>query len=179
MRLSPKCLFLGLVIVGLPFAVVAGWALGAPASRTAATGALAEPGGTGGLGAAPVTGVPVRDRASSRHRHSPARAADRPTAPPATSTAVNTPAATVTVTVVTSVPPPLVTSAPPPPLTDPPVPTPTHIVEPPSPSPTTETPSATPSRSVTAVPSGAAADPAAGRWHAEWHAGGAGPFAGD
>ena len=52
MRLSPKSLFLGLVSLGLPFAVTVGWLLAGPANPPHHPRAV--PKGAGTLGAAPV-----------------------------------------------------------------------------------------------------------------------------
>ncbi|WP_412737698.1 hypothetical protein [Krasilnikovia sp. MM14-A1259] len=50
MRLSPKSIFIGVVLVGLPFAVAAGWALGpSPAGPVPAS----APAGNGVIGTAP------------------------------------------------------------------------------------------------------------------------------
>jgi hypothetical protein len=145
--LSPKSVFFALVVVGLPFAVVAGWALGAPAARQAALGMTGMLDGTGALGAAPdragTTPAPT-DGYQSR----PPRA----TAAPATSTAPSAPVnvVTTTVTVIATVTPPSATSSPPPLLTNPPVPTPTQIVDtPPVPTPTDASPSESPDPSET------------------------------
>ena len=144
MRLSPKSLFFGLLIVGLPFAVVAGWTLGAPTVRSAALGVTGDVDGTGGLGAAPVR------KGSTPDPVLPPRAAKAPADPVA---APPTPAGgvTTTVTVVASVPAPVATTTSPPQLTQPPVPTPTSIDNtPPVPTPTSESPSETPSPSASA-----------------------------
>ncbi|PWK46762.1 hypothetical protein BC793_109333 [Actinoplanes xinjiangensis] len=123
-RLSPKTVFLALLVVGLPFAVVAGWALGAPTVRQATLGAsgLGGPlGGDGALGSAPGSG----------HRpagNSPAR--PRPTADPASSQpvpATGPRTVTTTVTVVRTAGPSHPVESTDPPLTDPPVPTPTQV----------------------------------------------------
>ncbi|GAA0418859.1 hypothetical protein Aca07nite_05600 [Actinoplanes capillaceus] len=149
MRLSPKSVFFALVVLGLPFAVVAGWALGAPVARQAGLGAPDGPGailGDGGLGAAPGGAAPTRDSAAGytarppRGTPDPVPSLSAPAAGPATVIA--------TVTVVQSVPvPPVETTDPP--LTAPPVPTPTQPDPPPSPSATPSSPSAsaTPSAS--------------------------------
>jgi hypothetical protein len=151
--LSPKSLFFGLVVVGLPFAIVTGWALGAPVITPGALGTASEPNGVGGLGAAPATSVPDQGSAGGYTAHPPRATTAPGSSAPATATSAG-PAVTMTVTVTTSVPPPLVvTSSPPPLLTNPPVPTPTHIVDDPDPSDTPPAiPSETPSPSVS--PSG-------------------------
>ncbi|MEU4160283.1 hypothetical protein [Actinoplanes sp. NPDC026670] len=124
MRLSPKTVFLALLVVGLPFAVVAGWALGAPAARKANIGAsaLGSPlGGDGAFGSAPghrpggAAAAPARPRTTADPASSPV-----PAAGPSTVTA--------TVTVVrTADPTRPVESTDPPLFTDPPVPTPTQV----------------------------------------------------
>ncbi|WP_412753211.1 hypothetical protein [Krasilnikovia sp. M28-CT-15] len=50
MRLSPKSIFFGVLVLGLPFALAAGWVLGTPAAQPAPASA---PAGSGVLGAAP------------------------------------------------------------------------------------------------------------------------------
>ncbi|WP_127543623.1 hypothetical protein [Actinoplanes sp. OR16] len=150
--MSPKSLFFGLVIVGLPFAVVAGWALGAPAINAAALGLSGEPDGVGGLGAAPA---PTSSTPVGGYTARPPRATSLPaTSTPPASAPSAAPAVTMTVTVVTSVPPPLVSASLPPLLTDPPVPTPTQITEDPDPSDAPPPPSETPAASLTPSPSG-------------------------
>ncbi|MEV0896813.1 hypothetical protein [Actinoplanes sp. NPDC049802] len=141
------------MVLGLPFAVVAGWALGAPSARQTTLGAPNGPlgpgaiGGDGGLGAAPAETSPTRDRAPGYTARPPRVTADPlpassvPAAGPSTVTAI--------VTVVQSATPaPAETTDPP--LTAPPVPTPTQPDQPASPSATP------PSPSTTAAPSGSA-----------------------
>ncbi|BFU42084.1 hypothetical protein [Krasilnikovia sp. MM14-A1004] len=50
MRLSPKSIFFGVLLLGLPFALAVGWALGTPAAGPAPVSA---PAGSGVLGTAP------------------------------------------------------------------------------------------------------------------------------
>ncbi|MFD1371414.1 hypothetical protein [Actinoplanes sichuanensis] len=125
MRLSPKTVFLALLVVGLPFAVVAGWALGAPAAREATIGASGPGGplgGDGALGSAPghqpggTAVAPARPRTTAD-----------PTGSPVPATGPST--VTATVTVVRTADPTRrpVESTDPPLLTNPPVPTPTKV----------------------------------------------------
>jgi hypothetical protein len=123
-RLSPKTVFLALLVVGLPFAVVAGWALGAPTLREATLGAsaLGGPlGGNGAFGSAPGSG------------HHPGVSTTRPRATADPSGSLPAPATgptvvTTTVTVIrTADPSSPVESTDPPLLTNPPVPTPTQV----------------------------------------------------
>ncbi|WP_067508916.1 hypothetical protein [Actinoplanes sp. TFC3] len=108
MRLTPKSVFLGIVALGLPFAVSLGWTLGTQ-DQPAAVVTMA-PGGADGIGSAPVpaatsaTGTaPVISRSSTkevaviervppspRTRRKPSSAAPStpPTVSPAPSTAV-------------------------------------------------------------------------------------------
>ncbi|WP_306203996.1 hypothetical protein [Actinoplanes sp. RD1] len=58
MRFTPKSVFLGIVAVGLPFAVVTGWSLATPGTPPSAV--AQAPGGAGGLGAAPAGRQPAR-----------------------------------------------------------------------------------------------------------------------
>lgn len=96
MRLSPKSVFLGLLLLGLPFAVVVGWQL---ADREPATAsALYAPAGAGGLGAAPThTTAPARPRIDRPALSEPTAtpAAATPT-PPAIVPTTTTPAAATT-----------------------------------------------------------------------------------
>lgn len=143
MRLSPKSVFLALVAVGLPFAAVAGWALGAPAAQPASLGATDSLGGVlgdGGLGPAP------RDVTTSRNTVGYTARPPRATAGPVSSQPVpvsGPSTVTTTVTVVTSEPPSPVQTTDPPLLTLPPVPTPTFVTDPLDPSTTPPPPSAT------------------------------------
>ena len=134
MRLSPNSIFICLVSLGLPIAVTVGWILGEPATTTPS--AAANPGGAGGIGAAPD-----RDRGER-----PVNSVDYA----APSAGIPVPSASGIATVAplpstSAVPSPALPTLPP--LTDPPVPTPTMVTsEPPSPSPTPSTsPSADPS----------------------------------
>jgi hypothetical protein len=52
-RFSPRSIFFGVVVVGLPFAVSVGWTLGTPLPGPPV--AVSAPGGAGGIGAAPPT----------------------------------------------------------------------------------------------------------------------------
>lgn len=153
MRLSPKSVFFALVVLGLPFAVVTGWAFGAPPAQTAALGAhqgLGDSGGEGGLGSAPIGAAATRDTGYTGHP--PRATAD----PAATSTvpAAEPSVVTTTVTVIHSVPPQPTATTGPPLLTNPPVPTPTMVTDPPSGS------GEPPSPSATGSPSTSAASPA-------------------
>jgi hypothetical protein len=132
-RLSPKSIFLGLVALGLPFAVTVGWQFAGP---TPGPAPISAPVGAGGIGAAPTratapTPLKVVDWSSPADETDTGSAA--PSAPPSTDTAGEP-----------SVPPPAASTAPRallPSLTFPPVPTPTDIASPPP------RPSATPSSS--------------------------------
>jgi hypothetical protein len=126
-RLSPKYIFLGIVVLGLPFAIMVGWALGASLSESAR---IAVPAGAGGMGPAPQRDAPS----------APVTPLDQP--------APNSPpriaSSTAPVAVTSSAVPPeaRATSLPPrPALTDPPAPTPAL------PSSAPVLPSATPSTS--------------------------------
>jgi hypothetical protein len=126
-RLSPKTVFLALVVVGLPFAVVAGWALGAPALRPATLGAsgLGSPIGDGAFGSAPGAGH--RPAATAGYPARPPRAtADPAGSQPVPATGPSTVTATVTV-IRTAGPSFPVEKTDPPLLTNPPVPTPTQV----------------------------------------------------
>lgn len=142
MRLSPKSVFFALVIAGLPFAAVAGWALGAPTGQPAALGihtGLGGSAGEGGIGSAPIMVTP--DRSASRPPESP-----RATADPGSGVVTPSDGPTVvvtTVTVIRTAAPETVRTTPPPDLTEPPVPTPTQVTDPPGPSDTPPMPSAT------------------------------------
>ncbi|BCY15189.1 hypothetical protein L3i22_102770 [Actinoplanes sp. L3-i22] len=127
MRLSPKSVFIGLVAIGLPFAVVVGWAMGTPVVRTDSALDSGGAGGSGGLGVAP-----------GRTRPATAGYAGRPAdAGPSPVVVVSSTVITKTVTVAASAPPATVpTSSPPPILSMPPVPTPTQVTGPPDPTPT-------------------------------------------
>ncbi len=136
-RLSPKSLFFGMVVLGLPFAVTVGWALGGPAATTTTTPPPATaPAGAGVIGAAPSptgTAAPVT---VVDYTHRSSRTPARPSASAAGLTAAG-PSASASAS---ALPPPLPT------LTDPPVPTPTSgVSEPPA-------PSATPSASASPEP---------------------------
>lgn len=137
MRLSPKYIFLGIVVLGLPFAVVVGWTLGAPAQSPTPVSA---PQGAGTLGAAPelATGpapVTTDDRPARGRR--PAGSSAAPSAVPSAAPPISV------------APVPGGTSFPPLPiLTDPPVPTPAHVTSAPA------SPSATPSAEPSGDPGG-------------------------
>lgn len=134
MRLSPKSVFVGLIIVGLPFALAVGWRL---ADHTPASAALRPPTGSGVFGAAPTqtraASSPSIDKVDywpevtrPDATGSPSTPAPRPTTTaPHPTTAVTTPAGQPT-------------------LAMPPVPTPTDVTPSGSPSPS---PSPTPSDS--------------------------------
>lgn len=124
MRLSPKSVFLALVLVGLPFAVVAGWALGAPAVRQAALGATSDLGGDGAFGSAPGSGHHAGAPGVSTARQ-PRATADPTGSMPVPATGPST--VTATVTVVRTAGPNKPVEKTDPPLTDPPVPTPTQV----------------------------------------------------
>jgi len=123
-RLSPKSIFFGLVVLGLPIAVVIGWTLATPLSPPLEVGA---PGGIGGIGAAAGNGsvgvAPERAKprppTTVKFTPAPVRATTRPpaaTAPSAAPTATTAPPAAT-----------LPTAATLPVLDQPPVPTPTEI----------------------------------------------------
>ncbi|WP_436525934.1 hypothetical protein [Actinoplanes sp. HUAS TT8] len=126
MRLSPKSVFIGVLAIGFPFAVVVGWALGTPVARTAAAPETGGAGGSDGLGVAPA-----RTHTTTGYTgHSPA-------GDPAPVVVISSTVITKTVTVPVTAPPATVpTSSPPPILGMPPVPTPTQITGPPDPTPT-------------------------------------------
>lgn len=147
-RLSPKSVFVGLVAVGLPVAVLIGWNLATPEKRPAAVGV---PGGEGALGTAPTS--PKQEPVAVRYTAQPHR-------PPVPAASASAPGA-ITVApssspIPTTVPPTPTPSPTPsttpsddlPPLTLPPIPTPTEITTPPSwdplPSPSSEPPSSEP-----------------------------------
>ncbi|MFC7528150.1 hypothetical protein [Actinoplanes sp. GCM10030250] len=138
MRLSPKSVFFGLVIVGLPFAVVAGWALGSPSTFPTSLGVAGDTDGTGGLGAAPLRTTSTPGSPVSHNDGYTARPPRATVAPTTTLPATVTPAGTVTTTVtVIATVTATGTTSPPPVLTMPPVPTPTQIIDtPPVPTPT-------------------------------------------
>ncbi|MEU8656612.1 hypothetical protein [Actinoplanes philippinensis] len=128
MRLSPKTVFLALLVVGLPFAVVTGWALGAPAVTQATLGAsgLGGPlGGDGALGSAPGAGNPGGPAAGGFTAGPPRATADPVHTKPAPTTGPSTVTATVTVT--RTADPRFPVESTDPPLTNPPVPTPTQV----------------------------------------------------
>ncbi|BAL92885.1 hypothetical protein AMIS_76650 [Actinoplanes missouriensis 431] len=144
------------MIAGLPFAVATGWALGAPEPRPAAIGATGETSAVDGLGTAPASALPDRGTTGG-YRADPPRASAAPVTAAPTTAPTAGPAVTMTVTVVTSVPPPVVTSSTSAPqLTAPPVPTPTQVTDPPSPT-TTSAPPASATPDVSASPSSASA----------------------
>lgn len=142
MRLSPKSVFCALVVVGLPFAVVAGWALGAPVVQPATLGAadsLDGVLGNGGLGSAPHGAAQSRD--SGYTARPPRATADPASTRPVPATGPST--VTSTVTIVATTTPSSAQTTDPPLLTLPPVPTPTFVTDPPVPSATPPVPSAT------------------------------------
>jgi hypothetical protein len=57
-RLSPKSVFIALVLLGSPFAVTVGWQLAAPAVERTAQTVPGDAAGAGGIGAAPVVSAP-------------------------------------------------------------------------------------------------------------------------
>ncbi|WP_430780615.1 hypothetical protein [Actinoplanes sp. G11-F43] len=145
------------MVLGLPFAVVTGWALGAPSAQQATLDAHKGFGGLvgdGGIGSAPIGSTPTRD---TGYAGRPPRATADPVVSPTVPT-VGPTIVTTTVTVIHSVPPQPTGTTGPPLLTDPPVPTPTMVTDPPSPSETPPSPSATSTPSVSA-PSGTAPAP--------------------
>ncbi|MFC3992134.1 hypothetical protein [Actinoplanes siamensis] len=137
-------MFIGVLLIGLPFAVVVGWALGTPIVRTVAAPETRGAGGSGALGVSPD---PTETSTGGYATHAP-RPAGGDHSP---IVVVNSTVITKTVTVAASPPP----AAPPastiPPIVSmPPVPTPTQITGPPEPTPT---PSESPSESAEAAPS--------------------------
>ncbi len=132
-RLSPNPLVLGIVALGLPFAVTVGWTLGDPATTTTPPPAAA-PAGAGGIGTAPVrvSSAPVTavDYTSRGSRTSARASSTGPVAVrPSASSAAGSP-------------------APVPTLTDPPVPTPTTVTSAPA------SPTPTPTESAAPEPTG-------------------------
>jgi hypothetical protein len=129
--LTPKYVFFGIVVLGLPLAVTVGWVLGTPSVAPIVASA---PGGAGGMGAAPPRAESPQpgaaDGYSSRSRPGSGPSAAPVSVPPVSAAP---PAATAPATS------PTVTRSSPPELTLPPVPTPTDITVSPS------SPSATPS----------------------------------
>jgi hypothetical protein len=125
--LSPKSVFIGVVAIGLPFAVVVGWAMGTPVVRTDSALSAGGAGGSDGLGLAP-----------GRTRPGTAGYAGRPAdAGPSPVVVVSSTVITKTVTVTASAPPPTASASSPPPIVNmPPVPTPTQVTGPPDPTPT-------------------------------------------
>ena len=140
MRLSPKSIFVGLIALGLPFAVTFGWTLGNPFTSDKPPSA-ATPGGSGAIGTAPV-----KDTTSPRpvwlpgryEAGTPARAATAAPSAPPVAPEIASPSSPATA----SPGGPLVTVTTLPPLTDPPVPTPTMVTS--EPPPPTATPSSDP-----------------------------------
>jgi hypothetical protein len=119
-RLSPKSVFVGLIILGLPFAMVLGWRL---ADHPTTPGALRQPAGAGAFGAAPVTTRTATSAPTTRVDYWPDAGSDEvaatapatPTTEPPVTRPIPSPVATA------------VTSAGLPPLGAPPVPTPTEV----------------------------------------------------
>jgi hypothetical protein len=146
-RLSPKYIFLGIVALGLPFAITVGWMLGAPPSDP---NPVSAPAGAGGLGGPDGWGsAPQREGTSAQGTgyDQPARGARPAPARSAVSTAPATAAPSFAAPGPRETPP-----LPPLPLTDPPVPTPTMVTsEPP-------TPSATPSETTSPDAGGSVAE---------------------
>ncbi|MFG1605697.1 hypothetical protein [Actinoplanes sp. NPDC049265] len=146
MRLSPKSIFIGLIALGLPFAVALGWMLGATGSRAGQPRIAGAPGGAGTIGAAPARGHPtepvnpvrydVRRPAAQTSALPSAPAPPPATAPPPSAGSSPSPGG------------PLVTLTTLPPLTHPPVPTPTTVTSGPPSS------SATPSGSTSSTSGG-------------------------
>jgi hypothetical protein len=140
-QLSPKSVFIGLVALGLPIAVTAGWTLAGPAKRSAEA---SLPGGAGGIGPAPERPATSQSVTNARYQGRPI---PEPSASPTTSVAPSpsvtlsgVPAVTISVAPTSSG-----ASSSPPPLTLPPVPTPTEITSEPSTSASPPTdPTATP-----------------------------------
>ncbi|MDR6324931.1 hypothetical protein [Actinoplanes couchii] len=133
-----------MVIAGLPFAGVAGWALGAPAGRPAALGAqtgLGDPRGEGGIGSAPIGATSDGGAGSATGGAGPRVTAD-PGQPAATPSGGPTVVVT-TVTVIRPADPETTRSTRPPRLTEPPVPTPTRITDPPGPTDIPDDPTST------------------------------------
>ncbi|KHD72519.1 hypothetical protein MB27_39415 [Actinoplanes utahensis] len=143
-----------MVIVGLPFAVVTGWALGAPAVRPAAFGGDGTLHGADRIGSAPRKTSPPRDSPAGYTARPPRSTAvpPRATVPAAVpSTVVTT---VTTVTIVQSVPVPPASTTDPPLLTLPPVPTPTQV----APSGPAETPPVPTATTTSVTPSFSAGD---------------------
>ncbi|AGL21249.1 hypothetical protein [Actinoplanes sp. N902-109] len=116
MRLTPFTVFLGLVVLGLPFAVSTGWMLGSPGSTPVAV--------TAAPGAGPAASIPAATSGSGPAPSSPARSSTRPVAVvervrPWSSHRVPRSKATPSASV---------SSVPEPTLAIPPVPTPTEVV---------------------------------------------------
>jgi hypothetical protein len=138
-RLSPKPVFLGLVALGLPFAVTVGWQLAGPQRPPAP---ISAPPGAGGIGAAPthaaVSGpVTAVDWSSAAPKSVAATSAGPGAPPPSVAVPRPVPPSARTATRQTL-----------PALTLPPVPTPIEITSPPP------SPSATPPSSAAPEPSG-------------------------
>ncbi|WP_146168981.1 hypothetical protein [Actinoplanes italicus] len=130
--------------IGLPFAVVTGWALGAPADRQTTLGAADIDGpfyGDGGLGSAPGGTDPARTGSDGYTARPPRATADPAASQPVPASGPSTVTTVVTVTR-TAVPSSPVQSTDPQ-LTNPPVPTPTQVSSPPDPSETPPVPTPT------------------------------------
>ncbi len=139
LSLAPKPLFLGIVALGLPFAVTVGWALAEPAAPPPPP-PVAAPAGAGGIRpapprarAAPRTAIDYTARTSRAWSGAQGSRTGRMSVRASASATARTPL----------LPLPLPT------LTDPPVPTPTAATSAPA------SPSATPSASPTPPPTGA------------------------
>ncbi|GAA2504296.1 hypothetical protein [Winogradskya humida] len=116
MRLTPKSVFLGIVLLGFPFAIALGWSLGHQEAPPAIVSA--EPGGAGGIGAAPV-----------RVTHPTAEATTSPRSVSEPVSVIEPVATSVAPSALPSAPAPATseTTSPAPTLTEPPVPTPTSV----------------------------------------------------
>ncbi|WP_157441227.1 hypothetical protein [Actinoplanes awajinensis] len=123
-------------MIGLPFAVVVGWALGTPVARTVAAQEAGGIGGSDALGGAPITA----DASTGGYASHP----PRPNGPVTTTGPTPSPIVVISSRVITKtvtvpgspLPVTATTSAPPPVVIEPPVPTPTQITGPPEPIPT-------------------------------------------
>jgi hypothetical protein len=138
-RLSPKPVFLGLVALGLPFAVTIGWQFASPPPAPAP---ISAPPGAGGIGAAPTHAAVA----------GPVTAVDWSSAAPkpvtATPAGPGTPPPSVAVPILVQPSARTATRPTLPALTLPPVPTPIEITSPPA------SPSATPPSSAAPEQSG-------------------------
>jgi hypothetical protein len=138
-RLTPKSIFIGLIVLGLPFAVALGWTLGSPDARFEQPPAAGVPGGAGTIGAAPgrgQSGAPI-DQVRYAERRPAAQTSTMPSAPSSPPPATTSPSADPLTTLTTL-----------PPLLVPPVPTPTTATSEPA------SPSAGPSDTESSEPKG-------------------------